>query len=204
MDQNFQTSFIPKKPIIEDRRVASSEPVSIFLTASLFILFIVLLGTGGVYFYRASITKSLTTLQASLTLDQSNFEPSELTQLQTLDKRLRAATEILNNHVSIVPVFNELQNVTLQTVRFTKFSYDLDSDTTPNEVDIQLSGVAIGYRAVAQESDLLDQDKNFINPVFSNLTLDNSGNVLFDLNFSVPVSFVNYKQSLLAQSQAPN
>jgi len=200
MDQNFQTSFIPKKPIIEER-TNSSQPIGIFFVASLFILFIVLLGTGGVYFYKQTITKSLVTLQSSLTLDQNNFEPSELTQLQTLDKRLKAATEILNNHISIIPVFNALQQVTMQTIRFTKFSYDVDSDTSPNDVDIKLSGMAIGYRSVALQSDLLNQNKNFINPVFSNLTLDNSGNVLFDLDFSVPASFVNYKQSLLTQAQ---
>jgi len=200
MDQNFQTSFIPKKPIIQER-APSSQPVSVFFIASLVILFIVLLGTGGIYFYKQSETKSLASLQSSLTLDQNNFEPSELTQLQTLDKRLKAATEILNNHISIIPVFNELQKVTMQSVRFTKFSYDLDSDSATGGVDIKLSGVAIGYRSVALQSDLLNQDKNFINPVFSNLTLDNSGNVLFDLDFSVPASFVNYKQSLLTQVQ---
>src|SRR3989344_683420 len=42
--------------------------------------------------------------------------------------------------------------------------------------------------------------KNLIDPVFSNLTLDNSGNVLFDLEFSVEPSFINYKQTLLADS----
>ena len=37
---------------------------------------------------------------------------------------------------------------------------------------------------------------NFIDPVFSNLALDNNGNVLFDLEFSVDPSFVDYKQML--------
>ena len=60
---------------------------------------------------------------------------------------------------------------------------------------------ATGYRALALQSDLFDQDKYFINPIFSNLTLDSSGNVLFDLDFSVPYSFVNYKQALLTESQ---
>ncbi len=196
MDQNFQTSFIPKKPILEERAV-SSAPVSIFFIASLFILFVVLLGTGGLYFYKTRVINNLNVLQSSLTSAQNNFEPSELTQLQTLDKRLKAASEILSNHITITPVFNELEQITMHTVRFTKFSYDVSSDSTA-DVDIKMSGVAIGYRSVALQSDLLAQDKNFINPVFSNLTLDNSGNVLFDLEFSVPASFVNYKQSLLA------
>ena len=195
MDQNFQTSFIPKKPIVEER-VTSSQPVGILFTASLFILFIVLLGTGGLYFYKVSETKALANLQASLTLAQNNFEPSEITQLQLLDKRLQAATGILSNHIAITPIFNVLEQVTMHSIRFTNFNYDSGLDLAGN-IDIKMSGVAIDYRSLALQSDLLSQNKNFINPVFSNLTLDNSGNVLFDLEFSVPPSFFNYKQSLL-------
>jgi hypothetical protein len=202
MDQNFQTSFIPKKPIVEERAATtSSQPVSILLIASLFIFFVVLLGTGGLYFYKISVTKNLASLQNSLTLAQNNFEPSEITQLQLLNKRLQSATEILSNHIAITPIFVALEQVTMHTVRFTKFSYDLGKDEGAN-VDIKMSGMAVDYRSVALQSDLLGQNKNFINPVFSNLTLDSSGDVLFDLDFSVPASFVNYKQSILTQTQS--
>jgi len=154
------------------------------------------LGTGGLYFYKVSETKALANLQASLTLAQNNFEPSEITQLQLLDKRLQAATGILSNHIAITPIFNVLEQVTMHSIRFTNFNYDSGLDLAGN-IDIKMSGVAIDYRSLALQSDLLSQNKNFINPVFSNLTLDNSGNVLFDLEFSVPPSFFNYKQSLL-------
>jgi hypothetical protein len=213
MDQNFQTSFIPKKPIVEER-VTSARPVGVLLLGSIFILFVVLLGTGGIYFYKINLNNNLTSMQTSLNNYKTNFEPSEITQLQVLDKRLQSATDILNNHIAISPVFAELENITMHTVRFTKFSYgatDASNSTTtvaatttstnPNTIDIQMSGIATDYRSVALQSDLFNQDKNFINPVFSNLTLDINGNVLFDLEFSVPLSFVNYKQSLSTQIQ---
>jgi hypothetical protein len=84
----------------------------------------------------------------------------------------------------------------MESVRNTKFSYDLGTDANAN-IDIKMSGMATGYRSVALQSDLFAQNKNIIDPVFSNLTLDNSGNVLFDLEFSVNPAFVNYKQTLL-------
>jgi hypothetical protein len=200
MDQNFQTSFIPKKPIMEER-IASSQPIGFFFVVSIFILFVVLLGTGGLYFYKTSVAKNITSMQNSLTLAQNAFEPSKITELQVLDKRLSSANEILSNHIATTPIFTELQKVTMQTVRFTKFSYDLGTSTNAN-VDVKMSGIAVGYRSVALQSDLLGQDKNFIDPVFSNLTLDSSGNVLFDLEFSVAPSFVNYKQSLQTKIQS--
>jgi hypothetical protein len=138
-------------------------------------------------------------MQNTLTLAQNRFEPSKITELQVLDKRLNASTEILANHLAISPIFTALENITMKTVRYTKFDYELGTDKNKT-VDVKISGQAIGYRSVALQADLFAQEKSFINPVFSNLTLDNSGNVLFDLEFTVDPAFVNYKQSLLTQS----
>jgi hypothetical protein len=198
MEPNFQTSFIPKKPIVKERAISPS-PVGILFIISIFILFAVLLTTGGLYFYKTVLAKNIADMNTQLGLAQDRFEPSKITELQVLDKRLRASTEILGNHIAITPIFSALQQITMKTVRFTKFSYDMGNDKNA-DVDIQMSGIAIGYRSVALQSDLFAENKNFINPIFSNLTLDDSGNVLFDLDFSVDPSFVNYKQMLLTQS----
>lgn len=202
MDQNFQTSFIPKKPIVPEREV-SSRPVSIFMIISLFILFTVLLTTGGFYFYKGVLAKNIVVMKNNLILAKNRFEPAKIAELQVLDKRLRASDEILSKHISITPIFNVLEQLTMKTVRYTKFSYTVGTDKNTTTIDVKMSGVAIGYRAVALQSDLFttkDNGKYFVDPVFSNLTLDNSGNVLFDLEFSVDPSFVNYKQTLLTQS----
>ena len=64
-----------------------------------------------------------------------------------------------------------------------------------------MSGQAVGYRSVALQSDLFAKNKYFLDPVFSNLSLDEKGNVLFDLDFSVDLNFVNYKRTLLTESE---
>ena len=198
MEQNFQTSFIPKKPIVKEPAV-TRQPISILLIGALVILFIVALGTGGLYFYKGTIQKNIDDMIQQLNLAKNRFEPSKITELQLLDKRLRSSTEILGQHITIVPVFTALEKITMKTVRFTKFSYDLGGNVSA-PIDIKMSGQAIGYRSLALQADLLATDKNLINPVLSNLTLDDKGNVLFDLNFSVSPTFVNYKQALLTQS----
>ena len=203
MDQNFQTSFIPRKPIVNER-VVSSRPVGILLVASILILFTVLLATGGLYIYKGVLTKNIAAQADSLNLAQSRFEPDKINELQTLDKRLRAATEIMSNHINITPVFDALDQVTLKSIRYTKFSYDLGSNSSSSNVVIKMSGQAQSYKAIALQADMFSSNtitnKNFIDPVFSNLTLDQSGNVLFDLEFSVDSSFVNYQKSLAVQS----
>jgi len=198
MEQNFQTSFIPKKPILREEAVAS-RPVSIFLVISLFIFFTTLLAIGGLYFYKTMVAKKILDLENTLNLAKNRFEPSKITELQVLDKRLMAASEILSKHVTVLPIFKALEQLTMKTVRFTKFDYSLGTEERAT-INVKMSGVAIGYRSIALQSDLFAKNKNLIDPIFSNLTLDNNGNVVFDLEFSVEPNFVNYQQALIAQS----
>ena len=180
-------------------RAKTVRSIGFFTIISILILFAVLVGAGALYFYKGVVKTNITKMEDNLILARSRFEPSKLTELQVLDKRLRASSEILANHIAITPVFEALSLITMKTVRFTKFSYAL-SDDKDAKVNIKMSGIAVGYRSVALQSDLFAKNKNLIQPVFSNLTLDNSGNVLFDLDFSVDSAFVNYKQMLLTQS----
>ena len=198
MEQNFQTSFIPKKPMVQERAVVTRS-VGFLTVFSIFILFTILLVSVALYFYKGILTKNITQMANNLNLAKNRFEPSKIAELQLLDRRLRAASEILSKHIAITPVFQVLQLLTMKTVRYTKFSYDFGNKEDA-KIIIKMSGLAVGYRSVALQSDLFttkDEGKNLIDPVFSNLTLDNNGNVLFDLEFSVDPSFVDYTKMLL-------
>jgi len=198
MEQNFQTSFIPKKPMIEERAV-SSRPVGFLTTISIFIFFTVIIASGGLYFYKGVLSKSIVQMDKDLALAKNRFEPSKINQLQTLDKRLRASSLVLSKHIAVSPIFKALQAITMKTVRYTKFSYDIGTDKNP-KILIKMSGQAIGYRSIALQSELFTKNKYIVDPVFSNLSLNDKGSVLFDLEFSVDPSFVDYKQTLLAES----
>jgi len=190
MEQNFQTSFIPKKPILAEE-VHHREPLSLLTVAAVFIFFTMLFASGGLYFYRAALAKNITQMKDSLTAAQNRFEPERLSELQALDKRLDAARMILATHIAPSPLLEALGAITMKTVRYTKFTYTLNEKTS--QINVHLIGEAVGYRAVALQSDLFAKNKNFIDPVFSNLALDDKGNVLFDLDFLVDASLVNYK-----------
>ncbi|MEK7572616.1 MAG: hypothetical protein AAB493_02040 [Patescibacteria group bacterium] len=192
MDQNFQTSFIPKRPIVEEK-TASSSSVGLFTIISLFIFFAVSLGSGGLYFYKGVLEKSKIKMENDLSLAKNRFEPATINRLKNSDERLNAAAEVLSNHIAISPIFQILESLTMKNVRYTKFSYALNNE---NNVEVKMSGQTIGYRSVALQADLFSKNKNLIDPIFSNLTLDNKGNVLFDLTFSVDPTFVDYKQML--------
>lgn len=134
-------------------------------------------------------------MENELTLAKNRFEPAKIAQLQLLDKRLRASGEVLGKHIAISPIFQVLQEVTMKSIRYTNFSYDFATEDK-SKIDVKMSGIAVGYRSVALQADLLSKRKEFIDPIFSNLTLDEKGNVVFDLEFSVDPSFVDYEQKI--------
>lgn len=198
MEQNFQTSFIPKKPIIAERAVAS-KPVSFLAIISIFIFISTVLVAGGLYFYKTVLAGQVTSMNSDLEKEKNRFDPSKIAQLQVLDKRLQASSEVLSNHIAISPIFKTLQSITMKTIRYTKFSYKLGTEKNLT-INVDMSGQATSYRDIALQADLFTQNKNLIEPVFSNLSLNDKGGVIFNLKFSVDPSFVDYKQALMSES----
>lgn len=206
MDQTFQTSFIPRKPVVEvDNN--KSKSFGFFLFFGLFIFFTTIVLYIGMYFYKQTFTKEIANKEASLTEAKDRFEPAKIVELKSLNKRLDAADEILNNHIAISPVFKLLEIITLKKVRYTQFDYNINSEKE-NLVEIRLSGVAENYRTVALQADLLSRDervnKYIIDPIFSNLTPDGKGNIVFDLKFTVDKALVNYKNTVERKNSAIN
>jgi len=139
-------------------------------------------------------------MSAQLTRAEAAFEPSLISDLESVDRRINDAKDILQNHVATSPIFTALQTMTLQSIRFTKFSYTYNPDT--QKIDVKMSGQAKSYNAIAAQSDVFGKNKYINNPVFSNLNLDSKGNVSFDLFFSVDPTFLSYQDILDRNSGA--
>lgn len=202
MDQNFQTSFIPKRALAEDR-VERPKSVSIFLFLATIIFIASIIGAGFVYFYRASLTSQVAQMKTDLQKAERAFEGDIIRELQQTDKRISAANAVLSNHISVSPIFQELQDATLKSIQFTKFAYTITGSGTTAKITVQMSGKSKSYTAIALESAKLAENKYIKEPVFSNLAPNDQGIVLFDLTFSVDPQFVLYRASLARTSIAP-
>lgn len=197
MDKEFQTSFVPKKPIIEKAAaVHSGGGFSGAMNLVALIIFIAsILAAGATYFYRSSLIDRVEEYKVSLERARGAFEPALITELQELDKRMRAASDILANHVAVSPIFTLIGEITLPTVRYSDFSYEFNEENG-NLVDVIMSGEAKGYNYIALQADLFGDNKFIKNPIFSEFTLDQTGNVDFALTFSVDKSLVLYESFL--------
>ncbi len=199
MDNNFQTSFIPKKALAEER-IPVQRHTSIFSFLATLLFFGALASAAGMYFYNASLDQSLAQKDASLKAAQNAFEKGFIEELKLLDKRITSANELIKNHIVVTPVFEALQKDTLKSIQYTKFSY-VNPTTAGGQVEIHMNGRARDYTSIALQSDMLNGNKEIHDPIFSNLTLDErTGTVTFDLIFTVDQNMVRYTNHLDAFS----
>lgn len=208
MDQQFQTSFIPKKPVTEARAPVSRGSSSFFGVLATIIFVIALILLGGSFFYRSSVTGQRDALNAEIKAKTKTFDQDFLHEITLLDKRIKASNEVLAQHTLVSPIFTKLEQLSLKTVQFTKFEL-ITAATGSTPVSVKMSGRAVNYAAIASESDVLagvSSSKNtyFINPIFSNLNLDDKARVSFDLTFSVDPDLISYSTYISRLTSDPS
>lgn len=189
-----QTSFIPKATL---REVATGRPsrsgIGFLSVLSIIIFLGAVISWGGAYAYREYIRTSTEELRTSLDNAREAFEPNTLRQFETLDRKILAAGKLLDSHVSLVPLFELLEGLTYREVRYKNFHFTRNGKTGTT---VTLSGEARDYATVALQSDSLGQNEFIKNPIFSNLNLNNFGNVVFELTFQIDPALISYQEHL--------
>ncbi len=190
----FQTSFIPKKALTEERPVRT-RPVSLFLFLATIIFVASVASAGFVYFTEAGLKRGVAGMRSDLDAAAAAFESDFIADLQELDRRIASSKKILENHISISPIFESLQTLTLKSVQFTKFEYKILGSGASASIAVKMSGKTDEYESLALQSDALTKNKYFKDPIFSNLNIDEKGNVLFDVTFTVDPNLVLYGEA---------
>jgi hypothetical protein len=194
MENSFQTSFIPKKPITPNK-VKSNKPKNLFLLIATLLVVISGLAAGGLYFYKVSLLKIQDSRSNSLSIIRNNFEEQTIIELRSFSERMKAAKSILEEHVVLSPLFSLLSEITIPQVQYNSFSHE----SADKVLTVKLDGVALDYRSIALQADMFNdpRSKFFKNVLFSNLKKDLDGNVKFNLEFDVDPSLLSYQDNSL-------
>jgi hypothetical protein len=196
MENSFQTSFIPKKPI--DSSASSKEPVSLFLIISIFLLVVSAAASAGLYFYKIYLVKQRDSSSASLSSIRDSFEKSTIDDLDLFNKKTDIANKILNNHIVFSPMFNLLGDITIPAIQYTKF----EQENVNGTFYVKMEGLAKDYKSIAIQADIFNGERGqyFKNVIFSNLTKDKTNNISFNLEFDVDPILLSYiKNSSLSK-----
>lgn len=191
MEPTFQTTFIPKKPLVENRDTNSSGGVSLLVLSSTILLVISCALAAGMYLYRVRVDSTVTDMQRQLEQSSISFDADLAFNIEDTNHRLTVAQDLLNNHVSFSPLLITLGENTLKTIRYTKMN--AEQTVGPKAVTtVKISGVAKNYDAIALQSDMYAKNRFIRDPIFSNLIPTIDGNISFDLAFTVDPSYMKY------------
>lgn len=193
MDPRFQTSFIPKKPIVAQSRVRTPANINLFALIAT-VIFVSTLAVGGAaFFYERVLTKQIESDQKSLELARGAFDPELIAQIVRFDTRIETARKLLDSHISVNPLFQFVADVTIPSVRFS----DLDFEYLgPEDVTVSMTGQARNYTAVALQSDVLNDQKNFTEVTIGDMNLDGAGNIGFSVSGKLNPDLLLYSKTL--------
>jgi hypothetical protein len=195
MDGAPQTTFIPRKPVADTAYARSgNKGVTRFVVFCVSVFGIVVLTAGGLYGYQYYLDTILAKTQSSLTQTLNQFDAGLIAHMHDLNSRLSIAQSVLDNHLALSQFFSFLGAATIQSVRFSSFSFS----TSNNALTVTLSGQAASFSALAAQELQLNQDTSgFITkPVISGISLGSDGTVNFSLTGTILPGAVSYQQEV--------
>lgn len=193
MDSKIRSSFIPKKSIVTKSSTLKKYRSFNILTFVATIVFIVsLAASGGVFIYERLIENSIDQKGIELESARQTIDIGLINEFKALDKKLRTAEELLGRHTAVTLFFDFLESSTLQNVQYNEFNYEFNTDGV---IVINMEGIAKSFNSLTLQSDIFRDSNIILNPVFSNLNLDESGNVQFNITARIDPSFVLYRNT---------
>ena len=187
---DFKSSFIPQKPIVEGtKRFGERSRVSPLSVVGILAILLTLSAYGGIFGYRIVLQQQIKDRTSAIERIQERIDPKAIEDLKKFDRRLDAARNLLNQHVVLDRFFGFLESNTLQTVRFDRLGFTLIPGGT---AELQMVGEARGYASLALQSDAFGEGGYMQVPIFSNLRLNNRGNVTFNFDATVDARLIRY------------
>lgn len=191
MDTKLRTSFVPKKTLLSrGAGPSTSIPMNPILSLGVIIFFMTTALAGGIYLYKALLDKQILTAKAELVKAREAFEEKTILEWKRRDNRINVANELLNKHKVVSPIFSLLEETTLRTTRFLDFDF-----SSEGSLALKMKGEGLDYSSVALLSDSINERKEILNPLFSELTLSPKGGVLFSFSGNLAPSVISYKET---------
>jgi len=194
MDIRTETSFIPKRPIIDNQ--GTHPKINLFFISAI-ILFVLSLSLAfGVWLRQGYLVKQLEKDKADLLEARKEYSEDSINDLIRLDDRLSVSANLLNNHLSLTPIFSILEKNILRRVRVNSLSISYDLD---NKMKIDLSGIAVNYDVLLKQSESFSQGElaNIITGFnISDIGPAEVGGVSFRLTAFVNKDILSYKNTL--------
>ncbi len=195
MQPNFQSSFIPKgtagAPVSvgampSTRRVSNQRDIVSLLAVGIFILSLLL--AAGVFGYTFFLNYRIAQMGTQLEEARAALQPETVQELVDLNSRLVSTEALVRRHRIISPVFKFLETATPKSVRYTDFGFEV----TNKGLELNMRGAATNYASLAVAAEAVNKNPFLKGSVFSDLSLDEKGRVMFSLKAVLDPQMLSY------------
>lgn len=172
---------MPKQPVATSARRQQSG-TNIFLIIAAVIAGISILAAAGVFGYELYLKNARDQKSAALVEAQRSVDLDTVEGFIRLKNRLSTVEVLLNQHIALSEFFDTLESRTLQTVRFSGLTVEVNDDRS---AEIQMEGVARTFNALAAQSSAIAAEKRIKRAIFSDIAVNDNGTVGFTLTASI-------------------
>ncbi len=193
MQPTFQTSFIPKKSIINEPGHSSNvvRDINIISIISNTIFVISLATFGGLFLYKMILLSQISKADEDLKKAKAVYQVEKVQELVDVDAKITSARRIINNHVSTSEILYLMQDLIVKKVRLTKLSYNKQN----NIPTLTMAGEAQTYNAVVEQSNIFSQNPYIVNPTFGDFSLQDNGNVKITFTSGIDTTVISYMKA---------
>lgn len=191
VETRFQTSFIPKKPVIAGvaYRSPSSGSMGLLAIISLIVVIVVGLISLGLFLYTQFLNSNIARIEEELIVVRDSLDQNALDTFLALGAKTASAQGLLNNHIAFSLVTEFLESVALKNVRFKDFIFETRPGAPANVV---IKGEAQSYAALASQVHALKTVDHIRSVSVSGLALDEKGNVGFTIKVELKSDLFAY------------
>jgi len=196
------SSFIPTSHSGSSRVSKKSENRLSFSMVSIIIFLCVVFVWVGLLSYQYIIQDHITEKKSLLNKEKEPIfkNNSPIGELAQWDARIKSINSVLQGHLAPTVIFSFLEDVTVDGLRFSSFSY---TGTPTDEIVIELSGEAHNFASILKQRDVF-RESSFVNSVSFDLpekervqqnangAVLGSNNVTFSAQLSISPDSVSY------------
>lgn len=193
VETRFQTSFIPKKPVVSGVAYRGEhQGMSLLSIIALILVILAGLASLGLFLYGQFLKSNIAKIEEDLNQVRLSLDQTALNIFTTLGAKTASAENMLQRHTSFSAITDFLGEITLKNVRFK----DLAFEASPgSQGSLVLKGEAQSYSALASQVDALKNVENVDSLSVSGLILDESGNVAFELKLKIKPDLFAYSRA---------
>lgn len=178
-------SFIPRRSFSLEQPSKKSSPIGLLGIIGGGVIVIALLFSGGAFFLHTFQERQIEALRARLSDLIDELDPATVRAMETFDKKLALAANLLDEHRYASHIFTFLSRATLKDVRFNSFAFSAKERT------IILAAEAKGYNALIKQINLFRTQSSVETIDAGSVSLGEAGTVRTTITIKIASSLLH-------------